>query len=267
MTDGFLSQTIEKIEDHKEDLEEITGLPEEAVEIRKKAVTLLGDNISSRTSTQNELQESSVGILEGLQKALLSIQENKTETLELIDATYKIALKSQEKLEIELAQNANLKEAILNLSHSLTDILRTFQNRSAELMVEEQKAKDRANKFKKRRFYFLSLGPFGLAGLSTATALFTTWSTKAKKATRAASKVRNQIKAISTFKENINTLQKSFGSGVEVLSGAKNALSFLSGDIRNVIQNTYASTEDTIVLSLFLNAAIAEVNMLIVDVS
>jgi|GEM_PF-6765597 len=262
MTTGYLSQTTQHIINHKNDLNSISGLPDQADNIRKEAIVLLENSISSKKNIQKELQKSSVKILDGLQKALLSIDQNKEKALDYIDRSHDIAVLAQEKLDKELEQNADSKAAILNLSSDLTTVLRALQNQSEALKVEEQKAKNKADKFKKERYYFLALGPFGLAGLATATGLFVTWDAKAKDATRAASRVRNQINTLRLFQENINGLQQSFGAGIEVLSNVKNALSFLAGGIKNSIQNTHTTSEETVVLSLYLNAAIKEVQTL-----
>ncbi|KAA1244903.1 hypothetical protein [Aquimarina sp. RZ0] len=265
MTKGYLSQTIQNIIDHKDHLISLVGLPDKATRIKHEAIELIEENISSIKEMQDDLLEDSSKILDGLQRALTYLKENKNEAIEFINSAHDTAILSKQKLESELQQNIVLKASILKFSQDLQNVLRELQNRNAKLVVDEQKAKDKANKFKKERLYFLALGPFGLVGLATATALFAKWNAKTNTAKKEAAKVRGQINSLKLFQDNVQILQESFSFGIEALSNVKNALDFLSGDIKNIINNTYTTCGDSIVVALYLNAAVKEANVLLID--
>ena len=264
-TKGYLSVVINNINEHQADLLTIKGLPNDAEKIKIASIESMEETVISLSTMQLHLQEDAHSIYDNLQKAMSLLKKDKVESNKLIEDTSEMVLKSEEKLQQELERNKETKAQFFNYSQQLNATLQVLEKESAKLTMEAQKARNKADKFKKERYYFLALGPFGAAGLATATALFTTWNDKANKAKKAASKSKALLKNLEVLEDNVLRLQDGFGQSIEALSGVQNALGFLSGSIHNIQNNT--ADENTIVLELFLNAAIKEASLLVLDVS
>ncbi len=267
MTTGYLSQTIQNIIVSKNYLIDMIGLPNKASKIRNQAVELIKKNSVLIGEVQSDLLKDSAKILKELQNASILIKEQGAEASALINSAHNVAVLSKTKLESALEYNLVVKTSLLKFSQELQNVRRELQNHNAQLIVDEQKAKNKASKFKKERFYFLALGPFGLSGLATATALFVKWNAKATNAKKKIMEIRNQMNSLKQFQESINALQENFSLGIEALSNVKNALEFLSGDIKNIINNSNTTDKEPIVIQLYLNAAIKEATILLIDAS
>jgi hypothetical protein len=263
-TKGYLSVVINNINEHQVDLLKIEGLPNDAEKIKIDAIETIKETVRSLSTMQLDLQSNAHDIHQNLQKVISILREDKMVSHKLIEYIYEIVLKSEDKLLKELERNKKNKAQFFNYSQKLHNSLEALEKENARLTMEAQKARNKANKFKKERYYFLALGPFGAAGLATATALFATWSDKANKANKAASKSKARLKNLEVFEDNVLTLQDGFSQSIEVLSGVQNALGFLKGSIHNIQNNI---NDDTIALELYLNASLKEASILLLDVA
>ncbi|CAL2087862.1 conserved hypothetical protein [Tenacibaculum sp. 190524A05c] len=264
-TKGYLSNIIKNTNEHQVDLLKINGLPNDAEKIKIDAIRAIEESVTSLTSMQIELQKNAHLIYDNLQKAASLLKEDKETSNKLIENTYEIVLESEGELQQELERNKETKALFFNYSQQLHNSLLALEKENAKLTLEAQKARNKANKFKKERYYFLALGPFGAAGLATATALFATWSDKANKANKAASRSKARLKNLEVFEDNILRLQDGFSLNIEALSGVQNALGFLKGNIENIENNT--AGENNTALELFLHAAVKEASILVLDVA
>lgn len=267
MSTGYFSHTLQNLSDYKNDLESIKGLSAKASEIKKDAVALIAANSTYMNHLQNELQASCKLMLSDLQKALTVVNDNNIKGINLIKDTNKRAMEFNKKTEDAIVYNGNLKTKALGFSNELHLVLAELENKVHKLSAEEQKAKDKADKYKKEKYYFLALGPFGVAGLATATSLFATWNSKAKKASDKVNKVRREIAQVRKFQSQLNELQESFAISIELISNSKNALVLLTGDINTILSNSTVSGLTNEVLIVYLKASITQLEIIQTDIA
>ncbi len=267
MEKGYVSVVIANLKAHQEDLKIVTGLTKDVEHIKKEALATLKQSTEALQALQQDLQKGAQTTQNHLQEALQLLKTHKAESEAHIEAAHQQALQSDKCLDQELKENKKAQTLFFNYQKQLHEEVLVLEKENAKLKVEAQKAKDQAEKYKKEKYYFLALGPFGLAGLATATALFATWSDKANKAKKAAARSNATLKQHYIFQENIKELQDGFGGSIDALSGVKNTFGFLIGSFNNLIENTNGTQQDTTVMSLFLNAAIHEANVLLLDLA
>lgn len=268
MDSGYFTLAIQNISNHKTDLNSLNGLSGNAAGIHKESVKLLTANITYMISLQDDLQANTNTMHTHLQDALSFLNENNREAvLVSIHKTHEIAVRFDKRLDDATAYTLSLKKDVIQFSQEANKVLKQLEKQEQQLAVEAQKAKDKADKYKKERYYFLALGPFGLAGLATATGLFTSWTNKSKNASKKVKNKRNEIKQVKDLQEAILELQDSYGFSLEVLSNVKNVLVFLTSDINNVMNNINNSTEENTVLALYLNASVKQLEVMQVEIS
>lgn len=267
MEKGYISHTIENLNIQQKELSTSKELPKDAEQIKKEAIAVIKKNVKTLQQAQGALKKNTTVIQTYLKEALTLIQSNKAEGLQCIAETHQHALASEQIVADTLEANKTAQSLFFGYHQQLNKSLQTLEKECARLTVEAQKAKDQADKFKKERYYFLGLGPFGLAGLATATALFATWTDKANKAKKAASRSKAKVRELKEFQDNIRLLQDSFSESIEALSGVKNGFVFVLGSINNMLSSTDGTHQETVVISLHLNAAITEIAVLILDLA
>lgn len=268
MNTGYFTLAIQHISNHKNDLITINGLSSETAAIHKEAIKLLTANIVYMNSLQENLQANTKSMLTKLQAAIKFMNQNNREAcIKEVYKTNEIALLLDEELNDAIAYTLEIKSGVIKFSQQTDKVLSQLEKQHQQLLVEEQKAKDKVDKYKKERYYFLALGPFGLAGLATATGLFTSWTTKANNASKKGKNKRNEINQVKKFKSDILELQESYGFSMEVLTNVKNVLVFLTGDINNVINNIENSNEEATILALYLNASIKQLEIMQLEIA
>ncbi|EZH73387.1 hypothetical protein ATO12_15720 [Aquimarina atlantica] len=267
MVKGYLSQLVNVINECQIQLSKGETLPVESEKIKQQALLIIDESVSSIQNVQKLLQKQAISIHNDLLQALSMVYTDKEKCLLLLSRVDKMALEANHGLNEELKKNYIIQEQFFSYSQELYKHFRALEIEDAKIRVEAQKAKDKAKKYEKERYYFLALGPFGLAGLATATGLFTSWSTKASNASKKASKSKAQLEGLQASRDQIKMTQDSFGLCIGALSGVKNTLAFLSSGLHNIMQNNENKNETLTLLTLYLNASISEVTILMQDIA
>ena len=153
MDSGYFTLAIQNISNHKTDLKSLDGLSGEAAGIHKEAIKLLTANITYMNSLQDDLQANTNTMLTKLQDASAFLNANNREAVvENIHKTNEIAIRFDNRLDDATANTLGLKKDIVKFSQDTNKLLKQLEKQEQQLAVEAQKAKDRADKYKKERY-------------------------------------------------------------------------------------------------------------------
>ena len=265
---GLLSQSITNLVNYNAHLATLTNLPASAMGVKNAAQSSINTDISAMKQVQTEVLSTSTSIINELQNALSKLKAgNKPESAVLVNTANGQSINLNSFLENQSNVITSSKTQILGFSKTLLTIHAQLQSESDAISVKEQQAKDTAAKYNKEKYYFLALGPFGLAGLATAIALLETWNSKANSYSAKASAMQAQINSLNVLMSNVNNLNSDFSKVISLISNLKNAVGFLSSDIKEVVNDLNTSGSNPNLAELYLTTAINEAKTLHTDAS
>jgi hypothetical protein len=147
----------------------------------------------------------------------------------------------------------------LNTQHN------TLNAQLASLQGQLQDAQNQVDYYNKRKWYFLLLGPFGIAGVAAAAALIITWTNKANGYQSDVNNISNQINSVNNSIQAVTNAQTTCTSTINIVSLINNTVDVMFSDIGEVI--TDLSSQTPITARLYINAALTEIQVLTNDAS
>ena len=148
---------------------------------------------------------------------------------------------------------------LVAVQNDLTQQRTSLQGRLGNARSHESAAK-------KKYYYLIALGPFGLAGLAAALALYLSLKKQVDGYESQVGSLNSQIGAINAIKAATDQLSSNFVTVISSVSGVKNSVSFLSNDVL-AIKSDLGSGDARIVIEIALRAALTEVKTLGIDAS
>ncbi|WP_394750815.1 HBL/NHE enterotoxin family protein [Spongiimicrobium salis] len=246
----------------------LVNLPASAKGIRQLSKKIIGADISHLKMIQKQVLPYATSAIPNLEKALEDLKKNPHHTsqvVSLIDEVHKGALQLESSIKRPAASIQDTKVQMLHLSKQLDAMEQGFKNKIIDLKTKAAIASKKIDFYTKRKLYFLALGPLGLVGLGIALGFIISWTEKANNLEAQENSLHAQIASIKLLLISINAMNDYFTKIIQQLSGIKNAIGFLSGDITNIMNDLKNS--NTTQAQLYLTTAIHELKTLKMDVS
>ena len=263
---GALSQSVANLQHSENQLKSISNLPSPAQRIQSESLSKIPLMIQYIDAMQNHVGDFVKVALPDLDDILKMLKNN--EVLEKIGPYIVVARANASSLDALadqiLTAIQRLTSTVYGYFKQLSQIEVVLTNQMTGLQAQLGNARNREKAAQKEYYYFLSLGPFGLAGLATALA---SWNSTKKEVYGYENKIKYldfQINLLNGMKKVTGQLGTDFQDVINEVASVKNSVSFVSNDILKV-QSEINTKEPRTVIEIEVNAAIAEVKTLSVD--
>lgn len=265
---GLLSQTIINLQAYEAQMASVENLPQAAQTLQTQAEGLFTKDIDDIHLMQLDVLSYTTPTLPQLNEALAELQVgNKISTLAIITTVNSGAQKLQITVDSLMLSVMNTKPQIIDFSNRLASINQDMQNQIIVLQQDAANAQQQADQASKDKYYWLLLGPLGLAGLAAAITMLTVWNNKANDFKSQVSAMNGQVVALQTMISNTNALISDFSTAITQVSNVQNAVNFLSADIQNVVADLNQSGSGSALAIGYLNTTISEILTVISDAS
>ncbi|MGF1735087.1 hypothetical protein [Photobacterium satsumensis] len=264
---GRLSQSLTNIENVTQHIVNIPNLPSDAQtiaqELKQSSDTLISD--------VKHIQSGTVPYVEKVRPQL-----NEMLSLAEKQAPVNVIMPLQEQVmgltEAHQTQYSALLTDIQNHARNIDNTVSKIANITSELRKEEasinaqlDSKRSELESAKKKYYYLLALGPFGLVGLATALALYTKFKGEENELAGKAQQLSNRLNMVKTMEASLHTLSQEVGNLLNSLSSLSNGVGLIRGDLENIMQDVSQSPINYTVLTIHIHAALAQVEELIHD--
>lgn len=265
---GYLSQTVANLVAAEKQISALSGLPTAAQKIQAESAATISPAISQ---------------IQAMQKTVTGFVQQSTSELNKIETmvsgnqplpTIKAAMVNVQNEASVLQSNVNgattqiktTSSKVLGYFGQLTTIESDLTAQMTTLQGQLGNAQSEEDAAKKRYYYLLALGPFGLAGLAVALGLYLKWKSDVNDYESEVSSLNKQINLFKTMKSACQLLGTDFQMVVTKITGVKNSVDFLVSDILT-IESDLDSGSALPIIEIKIKAAITEVTTLGVDAS
>jgi len=264
---GRLSQTLENLNMSEQHLLAIPNLPSEVDDIKKETSALVKNTIAEVKQVQALVPKFAEEAQTLLDRALKAVEQSESASgaavvLSDLDNQAKSLQDEVAKLSSKLRAN---HESFTAFSARNAQISADLNRQKTELAGKLEAAKNQKAAAQKKYYYLLALGPFGLAGLATALGLYLDWSSKVNDIEAEQNRLHAKIVRIESMEAAMNQLK----SDVEVLStsllSVKNSVDMVCADIQTIKDDIHNSDVPSSVLTVHINAAKTQVDVLKMD--
>lgn len=265
---GYLSQAIANLQATEKQISNLSGLPSAAQKIQAESVTVISSTLSTVQATQHTILsfvKKSVPELNEID-AMLANNQPLPSILAAIENVKNETITLQSDVDETTNQIKTASVQILSYFNRLATIESDLTTQMFKLQSQRDYAKDKEEATKKKYYYLLALGPFGLIGLATALGLYLKWKSDVNDYESQINALNNQISALKTMQAASQLLGSDFRGVMEKISGVKNAVDFLSSDIL-IIESNLNENSIFLIIEIKIKAAITEVQTLGVDAS
>ena len=223
--------------------------------------------------------QGSVPLLQSMQSQILSFAKNASSVLNYAlsdinnsnysDATTKIQAVNTSANTLKTATNdantqlSKITPQIISVGAELNNMRNSLSSQLASLQGQLQDAQNQVDYYNKRKWYFLLLGPFGIAGVATAVALIVTWTQKVNGYQSDVNNINNQINAANNSINSVCNAQSVCIDSINNVSSINNTVDVMFADITEVIADLSSTTPVT--AKLYVTAALTEVQILETD--
>ncbi|MEH0019220.1 MAG: hypothetical protein V6Z89_06180 [Desulfobacter sp.] len=263
---GLLTQALENLTAEQNHIKGLTGLPPDAAQIQTDAVNLVNRIVPQVKTLQSNVSAFTAKALPQLNEANQAL-ENKTPLDQIKSMVLPVKSMAQE-LQSSVADSTgtftSAMQEVNGYPNRLAGVVNELNQQKTELQGKLNNARSEESATKKKYYYLIALGPFGLIGLAAALALWQTWKSKVSDLESEQSRLSAQISTLNSFVAAINQIQSDFTDLVNKINNVKNSLDILAGDISNTITDLEDSSHSS-VAQVYISAAIAEVNTLAKD--
>ena len=265
---GTLSQSLDNLIATDSRIRAISNLPAGAVTIQNETVA----NTSSITSQIRSLQ-GHVGSYVNSALPQLNTIETMLTNKEPFDKI-KAAVKSLQKETGSLSTNSNQVLSSIQNTMTITNsyfnqlnlIQASLTAQRTNLEAQLLNAQSREEAAKKKYYWLIALGPFGLIGLAAALAAYLAIKSEVDGYKDQVNSLNSQISSLNSISAATDDLSTNIGDVVSKASSVNNAVSFVANDVLN-IENDLGSGDDPTIVKLLVATSITEVNTLKVDAS
>lgn len=162
-----------------------------------------------------------------------------------------------------VADAGNARNVISQAESDTAGVEQQLQGQIASINGQIGAAQSEEDAAKKRYYWLLALGPFGLAGLAAALALYLKWKSDISDLQDKINGLNAQIGPIQAMIAACKTLASAAGQLVSAIDGLQNAIDAVGDDCAEIVANLSNASE----LELFINATIGVMQTLEADAS
>lgn len=265
---GLLSQAIANLNTAAQQVSTLSGLPPEAQALQSKiaaAVAPLVTQIQGMQKTGARFVTNALAQLNELLGLIASGQP-------MSDLKPKLALVLGEVGAMETtvdkvsAQIAVFSTMVFGDFNQLATIQANLGNQMSALNGQLTNAQGEEDAARKRYYYLLALGPFGLIGLAVALGLYFKWRSDVNGYESQISALNAQIGTFMAMQNACKLLDSDFRSVISKTSGVKNTTDFVNASLQEINKDLGAGVDRT-TLDIVVRASITEVTTLSVDIS
>ena len=265
---GVLTQSVGNLNQSTEQIKTIVNIPQAAQVIKTQSLTNISQLISQIQSLQGPVANfvtQATGQLNDIESQLKS-----SKSLDDVKKAVDVVSGEASKLKNSITRVAGAIQATITTTEGYFNKLVAVQNDLTQQRTSLQgrlgNARSHESAAKKKYYYLIALGPFGLAGLAAALALYLSLKKQVDEYESQVGSLNSQIGAINAIKAATDQLSSNFVTVISSVSGVKNSVSFLSNDVL-AIKSDLGSGEARIVIEIALMAALTEVKTLGIDAS
>ncbi len=265
---GLMSQALANVKATEDTITALSGLPAAAESIVQQSSDLIGSVAKGIEHLQTDAGVLVPRIEDALSQAETALQQGKPlgEVKVLIDAA------NTEARGLETTANdvsdllGKARNSIAAYSNDLAGIENQIGKEIAALNGELGNLKSKRDAAKKKYYWLIALGPFGVAGLAAALALYLKFKHDVDHLQGEINGKQKQVDKQKALVTAVKSLNGDFDTLVDKVSGIKNAVGFLSDDIGRVISDLEHEGNRTII-ELFVKAAQTEAKEVAADVA
>ncbi|EGQ9205189.1 hypothetical protein NMR54_003463 [Vibrio cholerae] len=261
---GRLSQSLTNIENVAQHIVSIPNLPSDAQSIaqnlKQSSDSLINDVKRIQSDTAPYVEK-----VKPLLNEMLALADKKAPVNDIMPLQEQV----MELTEAHQTQYGALLTDIQNHARNIDSAVSNIANITSELRKEEASInaqldakRSELESAKKKYYYLLALGPFGLVGLATALALFNKLKGEENTLAGKAQHLSNKLHMVKTMEFSLNTLSQEVGNLLNALSSLSNGVSLIRGDLDNIMQDVFQSPINYTVLAIHIHAALAQVEEL-----
>ena len=265
---GLLTQALDNLVAEEAHIKSLAGLPDGATQIQAESVDLVNRIIPEVKTLQSNVSAFTSKALPQLNDAYKSLEDKKPleEVKSMVLPVQSMARELQSSVSATAGKLTASMQEVNGYPNRLAAVVNDLNRQKTELEGKLNNARSEEAATKKKYYYLIALGPFGLVGLAAALALWGTWQSKVNDLESEQSRLSAQISRLNSFVAAIKQIQTDFTDLVNKITNVKNAVDILAGDISNTIKDLEGSSHSAAALA-YISAAIAEVNTLVTDAS
>jgi hypothetical protein len=265
---GYLSQAVANLLATEQQIRSMSGLPAAAQAVQSASATLVGNLVPDIRSTQGK----GTGFVATALPQLNEIETMLSNNANLPQIKAQMAVVMQEVLPLQSAVHqlvtevSSASQTLFGYFNQLASIEAQINDQMTSLQGQLGNAQGELDAAKKRYYYLLALGPFGLIGLAVALGLYLKWRNDVNGYENQINQLNGQIASLSAMNAASHALGQGFQGLVAKLSGVKNSVDFLASEVL-AIDSELNANDAPIVIAIKVRAAITEVNTLGIDLS
>lgn len=265
---GLLSQAATSLANYINQASSIQNLPQQAQQVQSLINSLFSNILAEIPSYQSAVLAYIASAQTQLSNAVISLANGEPvssvagEVSNVITAMTPLQIQATSLLNTVTTSNSQLTPQFT----SLANIEGTLNGQIASFQGQIGNAQGQMEAARKRYYWLLALGPFGLPGLAAALALYLAWSGEVSALQDQINSLNGQINSLQGMIGACQSLSSSAASVLAAVTGVKNTIDNLVSDFNN-IQNDLQSGSNPQVLELYLKTATAELAILESDVS
>lgn len=265
---GQFTQALANLSSEEAHITGLSGLPSAARSIQAGSKQIIQSTLTTLTDAQTKAKSFAASALSDLDDAVSMLNGDSpldaiADKLNGMAANAKALVNTFDRASQVTTHSAN---EIAGFQNQLAAIESGLNSQKAQLVAEQNEARDKAEAAKKKRWYWLALGPFGIAGAAAALALFIKESNEASdlesKANALNAEIGRQVSLVNASKQ-LGTDFVTLSSKVLLV---KNAADIVQSDISEILSDVNEKGA-RLALTLHIKAAITEVNTLEQDVA
>ena len=263
-----LSTAVENLVAAEQQINSISGLPPAAQQIKTDSSGIISSLVPVIQTMQTEIG----GFVQTAIPELNEIETMASEKSPLPDIEAKIATvvgetntlkplvqEATDKINSAMSQVLGYFNQLAGIESDLTSQMTTLQGKLGNAKGEEEATK-------KRYYYLLALGPFGLIGLAVALGLYLKWKSDVNDYESQISSLNTQINSLKAMKSASQLMGSDFQLVVTKISGVKNSVDFVANDVLKISSDLDSGTA-LLIIDIMVKAAITEVTTLGIDAS
>lgn len=258
---GILSDSLSKLESGRDRFAAIKNLPPDAVAIQDSIISMIAQVLLAALT----LQQGTSQYAQAAKVKLDDIQTRLTKTSESLTSIKVDMDKVKDSTDVQRGYVEDSCETVQKYSKSMLEefnkiygIINDLTLQLNKATSERDAAKGKEAAAKKRYYYLLALGPFGVAGLAAALALYKKWSSQVRDYEDEVNSLNRRIASLNTMRSSCDDLRSMDGTLSADLSSVQDVLELLGADML-IIDEDLGSEQPRVVVSMKVMAAISEI--------
>lgn len=236
---GTLTQSLANLTATEKTIGSLQGLPGTAKPVVKESAVLVTDITQKVKALQASAKAGMPKIDAGLAKALTDLDAGKplSDVMVSVKAASAVAATLEAEAEAVSMTASKMRGTVAGFSQDLAKVAHGIDQEITTMNATLLMLESKRDAEQKRYYLLLLLGPFGLIGLAVALALYEEMKGNVDKLSQQIRDQEAQIQQAKSLIGAVKVLNKDFGILASNASGLQNALSFLSSDIAEIIDD------------------------------